>query len=420
MSALVTTKRSISAGSESGVSEVDQRSRRADRYRMRRELGALFGKSSNVARCGMRARPDGAGGQESIEVRKVDGTAYFSGVLYCGSPWSCPVCSPKVLFRRGQEIDRILTAARARGGTVLFVTLTCRHHAWDSAAETVPVMSQAMGKILRGRAWAGHTGRERDERLAAGKPVSDGYKGQLGYVGQVRVLELTHSAANGFHPHVHAALFFDRALSEDEIFGFELWVFQRWQAHLLKVTGKKIGFGRGVDVREWQTGEALGHYVTKIGQGWSLGDELAAVGGKSGKGRSRNPGQIARDYVANGAEADGALLLEIWRATKGKRMTVFSAGLREWAGLDEAEVKSDEELANEDVGGDAVAVVDLEVYGWMRRLCAYADVLNAAESGGVGGIVEALADLGLPVTADSGCDGGPPIVRMAFRPGERL
>ncbi len=420
--ALVTTQRAVSDRLNSGVSEAerdaDQKARRADRYRMRREVGKLLGTDSNIQKCGMRGRPNGTGGRDSIGVRNVDGTAYFSGVLYCGSPWSCPVCSPKVLWRRGLEIDRILLAARARGGSVLFVTLTCRHFAWDDAKSTVKVMSQGVGKLLAGREWAGDTGKERDKKIAAGKPVSDGYKGELGYVGQVRVLELTHSSRNGFHPHVHAALFFDRLLDPTEIALFEIWLFRKWKKHLLKLTGREIQWGRGVDVVEWEGDEALGHYVTKIGQGWSLGSELTYGEGKAGKGMSRNPAQVARDYITGGSTEDGAILKEMWAATKGRNMVVFSQGLREWAGFDEDDAKSDEDLANEDVGGDEVAEIDLEVYGWIRRLTAFADVLVGAELAGVDGIVEALADLGLPVVVEIRPDSAP-LVRMAFRPGER-
>ncbi|MGH1505075.1 MAG: hypothetical protein ACRBI6_16100 [Acidimicrobiales bacterium] len=315
------------------------------------------------------------------------------------------------------EIDRILEAAKAKGGTTLFVTLTCRHHAWDSAAETVPVMSQAMGKILAGRAWAGHSPKERAERSAAGKSFSVGYSGELGYVGQVRAMELTHSDRNGFHPHVHAALFFDRQLSPDEVIRFEIWLYKRWKAHLLKLTGRAISWGHGVDVREWETGDALGYYVTKLGQGWSLGAELTADT-KRGKGLSRNPAQVAADYVKGGSADDGRLLREMWAATKGRNLVVFSRGLREWAGLDD-DRKTDEELANQDVGGTELVEVDLEVYGWIRRLTAYADVLEGAEASGVDGVLDALADFGLPVVVEVRPDQSP-LLRMAFRPGERV
>jgi len=315
------------------------------------------------------------------------------------------------------------------GGTVLLVTLTCRHHRWDKAADLVPVMTGAFGQVLKGRAWAGHTGKERTERLAAGKDVSDGKAGELGYLGLSRVMELTWSDVNGHHPHIHGALCFDRQLTEDEVDEFELWLFARWNAYLKKVTGRTVVPGRGVDVREWHreieavtgsdgeevsgTGEGYGPawYLTKIGHGWSIGAELTGTNVKEAKGpRSMNPAQLVVAYeesvrAGRPDERLAVVIREIHSATFKKHMTSTSPKLRAWVAERDPDTvedeATDEDLVTEDVGGEAVAELHHEVYRWARRTVALPDLLTGAEAGGLNGLVEACWDHGLPVVVTS-------------------
>ena len=351
--------------------------------------------------------------------------AYLSGVAWCGSTWLCPRCAPVILSRRGQEIDRICRVVHANGGTVLLVTLTCRHHRWDRAADLVPIMTAAFGSVLKGRAWAGHTGKERTERLAAGKEISGGKAGELGYLGLSRVMELTWSDLNGHHPHIHGALCFDRQLSEEQIDEFELWLFARWNTYLRKVTGRTVLPGRGVDVREWHReidavvgpdgqqmsgiGEGYGPawYLTKIGHGWSVGAELTGSQVKEAKGPvSMNPAQLVAAYkesvrAGRPDQKLAAVIKEIHSATFRKHMTYTSPKLRRWVAERDPELTedeaTDEDLVNTDVGGQAVAELDRPVYGWARRTVAIPDLLAGVEADGLAGLVEALWDHGLPV-----------------------
>ena len=330
-----------------------------------------------------------------------------------------------MLSRRGEQIDHMCRVVHSHGGTVLLVTLTCRHHRWDKAADLVPIMTGAFGKLLGGRAWAGHTGKERTERIAAGKDVSDGKAGELGYLGLSRVMELTWSDVNGHHPHIHGALCFDRQLTEDEVDALELWLFPRWKAYLKKVTGRTVVPGRGLDVREWHreidattgpdgqqitgTGEGYGPawYLTKVGHGWSVGGELTAAEVKEAKGPvSMNPAQLVAAYEES-VRADrpntqlAAVIKEIHSATFKKHMTYTSPGLRKWVAERDDQAteveESDEDLVNEDIGGDAVAELDRDLYRWARRIVAIPDLLAGTETGGLDGLVEACWHHGLPV-----------------------
>jgi len=386
---------------------------------MQRAVAKLLPQGNGVSKCQARSLPDGNGGHREIEVKKVDGSAYLNGVLSCGSVWMCPLCSPKILVRRAADIDVIMEVAKKRRATVLFVTLTCRHHAFDSPEFTVKLVSGAFGKLLRGRDWAGHTGKERERRIEAGKPVSGGKRGDLAYIGMTRVMEVNHGP-NGYHPHIHAGLVFERELTDAEILGFRLWLFDKWNQYLASVGAKAVTWENGVDVKRWETADHLGNYVTKIGHGWSLSSELTAGDEKEARHSGHyNTAQLVRRYVEEGESEEVADVLRgMYRATKGKRMMYTSPALRKWANL--GEEKSDEELANEDVQGVGLVSLAPELYGWLRRLWAIADVLTAAEKRGAPGIIEHCEAIGLPVILYerecSGLDEGraPPLPRLAF------
>ena len=418
-SALGNAKESVSTLDDWKALQADLR--RADRYRMRRDIAGLLPDTS-VAKCGLGRRPNGNGGVSSIEIRTNDGRSFYSGVLACGSPWICPVCGPKIFYRRSLEIDQIDRVVRERGGTSVFITLTVAHSADDPVGELVPFMSKAFGKILQGRAWYGHSTKERTKRQADGKPVSDGLRGDLGYVGMSRAMECTHGC-NGWHPHIHAALVFDQDLTNNQVATLESFVTDRWTSYVAKTLGREVN-NHGVDVRRWVDEDTLGWYVTKLGQGWNLGTELTSHDKKLAKRGNENPAQIAARYsrsVRSGTPDQQAadLLVEFYKATKGRPAIYISPGLRKWAGLD-AE-KTDEELANEDVDGDIVAELSANLWTVVRSLNAEADLLQAADRDGVTGVVDTLHDFGLPVvtTMRDGPNDDEPVPLVMFVPIQR-
>jgi hypothetical protein len=51
----------------------------------------------------------------------------FHGIVTCGSPWICPVCSPSLAERRGEALARTLAHFMALGFRVAHAVLTIRH-----------------------------------------------------------------------------------------------------------------------------------------------------------------------------------------------------------------------------------------------------------------------------------------------------
>jgi hypothetical protein len=261
------------------------------------------------------------------------------------------------------------------------------------------------------------------------------------------VAEITCSDHSGYHPHIHAALCFDRKLTGAEHAEL-LRKLRKWWIKLVvdeeNGLGRSVVAHRAVDLREWVealdavfddegneisgTGEGHGpaRYLTKIGHGWGIGSELAGAHGKEAKGRSMNPAQLVSAWVASylaGAPDRRleAAIKELFKATKGRHMTHISANLRRWVAartdtVDEVE-KTDEELVNKDVGGQVVAEIDGEVYAWVDRLQARTDLLDGVEDNGLDGAIEALRDRGLPVVVDwrpipTETEQRPPLIRF--------
>jgi hypothetical protein len=285
--------------------------------------------------------------------------AHVTGIMRCGSVWACPVCAPVVRGRRAREIDQgtgfwlgldrsetrrnapevSVNPSESGHGSVLFLTLTVRHHLADGLANRLGVVTRALGQVLSGAPW--------DRRKEA-----------LGYVGAIRAAEITYGR-NGWHPHLHALLFFDRELSVRELADLKAWLYGRWGSVCEARGFGSITKANGVDLRPVRaSGNELGDYLTKVDGGWGAGLELARADLKGGRrSGSRSPFSILREFLETG----DAELLALWKeyeaATFGKRAIVWSRGLRARLGL-AAEV-SDEEAA-------AAEGEDVEL--WLRAL----------------------------------------------------
>jgi len=321
--------------------------------------------------------------------QRADFVARVSGIQRCGSPWSCPVCAPVVRERKAQEIeaglvpflglDRSFTGRNAPQslaedprGSALWVTLTARHFRRDSLASRLDVMSRAMGLCLNGEPW---------KRRAA----------RLSYAGLIRALEVTYGR-NGWHPHVHAVLLFDRELSAGELAEFEDWLYRRWSGVLAKRRLGSITKRNGVDVRRVVAAEGLSAYMAKVEDGWGVGLELARADLKAGRrSGSIKPVQLLANFAETGDADQLALWLEYEAATFGKRAIVWSRGLRGRLGLD-AEASDVELAASEGDGPGEVLLTVLVAHAvWNRHVKAgtTGDLLTRIEgmaSGGLRGV----------------------------------
>jgi hypothetical protein len=301
--------------------------------------------------------------------------AHVSGIQRCGSPWACPTCAPVVRERRALDIDVGLRMLLETGGGAVLVSLTTRHHRGDRLAARLDVVSAALKRCLRGNAW------ERRRRA-------------LGYVGAIKAVEVTWGEANGWHPHAHAVLCFERPLTSAEIDDLEQWLFARWAGVLEREGLGSITRAHGVDVRAVTSAGELSSYLTKVEGGWGVGLELARSDLKAARrDGSLNPVGILRSFVETGEKKWLTLWQEFEAATFGKRAVVWSPGLRDRLLGDDQEQTDVEAAASE--GADITRLRwFIEARPWMAHIRAgtTGELLSDIEAEALALFIEAAAD----------------------------
>lgn len=322
----------------------------ADRRR-RRYLArsGLWRHSTNgrCRKCGRASRLDHGG----VEVRMRDGHGGLAGLVSCGSVWLCPVCNAKIMQRRAVELGSLIAAAAAQGVVMAEMTLTLRHSQGDALADLWGAVSTCWDRAKSGRQWL----READAH---------------GLLGWLRVVEVTHGA-NGWHPHVHAVLFF-RALDDDALDALAQGMFDRWRRAAVR-----LGLDAPLPVgQEWHRldldgGSKIAEYVTAA-KGY---DGAGAVGlelthSQSKRARSafstRSTWQLLDE--ANDGEVPGLWQWrEFERASHGKRQISYSRGLRELFGVD-VEDLTDEEIADLELGTADDTGLVITRAGWSRMV----------------------------------------------------
>ncbi len=147
-----------------------------------------------------RVKPDGSG---RLVIR---------GIATCGSVHSCPQCAAVILSKRADELKTALDNHERE--KVAIATFTLRHHHGIPLRVLRTLLGRAYSEM-----WAGKTG----QRL----------KARLRMVGHVRAAEQTYGK-NGWHPHLHCLLFFDKPPGQD-------WVkllSDRWKQVVEQIHGR--------------------------------------------------------------------------------------------------------------------------------------------------------------------------------------
>jgi hypothetical protein len=268
------------------------------------------------------------------------------------------MCAPVVRQQRAQEIETGLAVHTARGGSAVFVTFTVRHHLGDELDGRLGVVSEALHHVLAGSPWK----RRRD---------------RLSYIGAIKATEITWGESNGWHPHAHALLLFDRALTSAEINDLHVWMLGRWGTVV-----ERLGLGtinaHGVDVRPVNSAADLGSYLAKVDAGWSVGLELARSDRKSAA-----PMELLGHLVETGESRWAALWTEYERATFGRRAIVWSAGLRRRL------LGTDDEIS--DVDAASAEGADLTL---LRALVDRGRWNRAVRDGSAGQLLSEIEDVG--------------------------
>ena len=349
-------------------------SRRDRRYGLRSVLWT-FSDLERVRKCGKVKHADFVG------VRYGAGGAGFSGLITCGSVWSCPVCASKILARRSLEIGVGLLTWENRGGLMVMGTLTMRHHKGHRLVQEWEALSKAWTSVIGSRVWKKWLAR-------------------LGSPGLVRVVEVT-DGANGWHVHLHFVLLVEGSCSVDLVAEFGVWVTAKW-SRALTLAGMPGALVRGQDVHLVSGVEAasdVGEYLVKstaFGSAESLGRELMGTWSKTARSpHGTEPAWSLAEEFGRSGEVD---LLDRWheyeKGSSGKRQCTWSQGLR--ALLAVGVEQADEDVAAEEAGDTDLVRITAE--GWSAALRSNeptSRILAAVEHGGVAGLTAYLDQHGI-------------------------
>lgn len=202
-----------------------------------------------------------AGGVDTFSDKET-GRLSYAGVHHCRSTAGCPVCRATKMAGWRATLEYYIEANRDRGGSEQLVTFTIPHKRTDDLKTLFRVVRRAVTRTFSGAGW---------------KAIAK----QFRYLGQAQVLETTWSPFAGYHPHVHALVFY-ASDARQGLAMFRLALLARYAAYVAQEAARAhldippIDVDRILDIRHV---EHAGQYVTKMG----LADELTAPGSKVGK-----------------------------------------------------------------------------------------------------------------------------------------
>lgn len=361
--------------------------------RERRNYSGLYfqwdhSKLKSIRGCRRSARDEGAGVTLTVSA---DGQQVGrKGLNRCASVWACPVCEAVIRGQRATDADTAITEHVRRGGMVLFVTFTVRHWSNHDLEDLIRVQVREVWKgLLQGRKWA---------RSEAGN-----LRNRLGVVGTIRVIEVTVGQINGWHPHLHVAVFlggrqdpkpvklkkghygprqqWDPTVrsyfrpTDADLDAFEAEWKEAWISGVTAANPDFRPSARdGVDFKRVYTvkdAKAIGKYISKV-QGtdvasdWSVGAELARGDVKQARNGNMKAmdilfrlaalrgGQVADDLPGWGSIDQLAVLWSEYElTTKGGQNMAWSEGLKRAYGIgtDENQDAADRQAVDaEDAG----------------------------------------------------------------------
>lgn len=318
--------------------------RRTWRHRARR-WSAKLAEAGKIDRRGAAICYTAADEYVTVAVHDI-GNSRVRNVKRCGSPWACACCSPTIGEQRATEADEAIRANLDRGGSAVFVTVTMPHGASMPLDLTLGAVQTAWSKT-----WSGRSAKT--------------FKQDTAMIGSLRVVEITHSETNGWHPHIHAVLLFDGQVKSEVV---KEWIGPRWRKHVKAQGFRTPSKQHGIDCRKVTTGsKSLGNYLTKVegaaAESWTAGRELVRTDLKKAHWKGSSTWEILSRAVA-GEERATELWTEYEAATKGRRRVVTSPGLRDQLDLDKEQ--TDEEAAVETTEAEAIQLVLVPAIIWQR------------------------------------------------------
>ena len=307
-------------------------------------------------------------------------SAHYGGLMVCGSVWVCPICAAKISERRRVELEQAIKTCINNGGVVYLATYTISHKRFDD-------LSTLLQSFLAAR-----------KRAKQGRKAQELRK-QFGVLGTVSVREVTWSEQNGWHPHCHELVFFEKDIDSE---AYAQVTREQWQRSAEHEGLSMNEHGFKLD----RTYGAVADYVAKFGREpartpWSAATEMTKGHLKRGHGDEHLTPFAMLWYVSQGHTELKPIFREYARWFKGKHQLVWSSGLRALL-LNNEEEKSDLELV-EEAEEEAVLLGQLDREQWHEVVVnnAQGKLLEVARSGDWRLVIKFLADIGIFCNSDT-------------------
>lgn len=318
------------------------------RYVLQETAVKLIAPSARVKRCHVELIPGRA--YVKVYVPQAGRAPSFGNLVTCGSIWHCPVCAAKISEARRVELSAAIAVPDYNH---VLVTYTLRHTLGDPLKRLLSALLDALRAFRSGRAW-------------------QAFRRRVGWLGSVRSLEVTYSAANGWHPHLHELVFFSDAV---DVGAFLDFLRLRW-IKVLQASGATASYLAGLDARFAK--RDIADYIAKFGADprWTSAHELSKHVVKRGRAASVTP----LDLLSKARQGDAgasALWQEYALGMSGRHHLQWSRGLRSRLGI--GEQVSDAELAQDD---SAAPFFTIRSDRWQRIVKAGArgDLLESLRS----------------------------------------
>lgn len=328
-------------------------------------------------------------GEDRKRVRLVlnDGTAHIAGLCRCGNIWACPLCSAKIRATRADEIARAVAGHILAGGNGWMITLTARHKKYHRLDPLYDAVAKGWTSLINTKAWQGL-------KPTAKRNAVRGEKDLIGYVGFIRSMEVTWGSRNGWHPHLHVVMLTDGTETPEGLMATMGGFNSRWRKWMAK-HGFEPNDEHGIRWDHIGTGEVAGEYVAKVQEGKGLGNEIARGDLKKGRLGTLAPFEVLRYFRVTGDMAAVPVWREYEQATSAKkrRAITWSHGLKKRLLGDEEDTRTEQQIAEEEVGGETWAVFPTETMTQIQRVPGLLPkILNAAENGGFPALVAILTE----------------------------
>ena len=183
-----------------------------------------------------------------VLTNEIDST--FFGVTHCSNPWSCPVCSAKIMARQAAFIADGLDMMKKRGQIAFMVTFTIPHNKSMSCAETFEILQKTWAAFIqKGNKTEKIDYRGKEKRNVTITDVFSSFCVDTNCTRRIRVCEFTWGK-NGWHPHYHC-LFWVDSDKFDKASEWESRFIERWE-NIAWRTLEKVCLKARKTPEEWQ------------------------------------------------------------------------------------------------------------------------------------------------------------------------